>query len=715
MMSMSNKLSYNKNAPTLGLATVFWLAFWMLSSSGLLHALTWPNAQVGHFLDAGAWGGSTYTTGDALVVSNGNVQLGSGNSLDMGGSDFNFGQNGSSLALVNTADSQLNFDLVRVGVNGEARWVVSQSNLLQRGDLYLGHKSSGKGTLEFLSSNLIFATPKTLYIGREGQGNLIVENGRLEEVSTTIFGAEDGAVGMARFERAFVKSKFLDVGKALNSQGTLELTDSELQDQASYLGSLEVGLLGNGIVNMTRSSANISAVSIGLNASAQGSLNLVDSQITTKIVAVGKGSPHSQLSMDASTLSLSGTMTLAASSSTSGANVSLFNGSRIEVNNLNVANVSGASANLLLSSSSIVDPSGAGRLEVGVFGDASLRAISSNVLDYRNLFMASEASATALMETSSSNLRLGSLYVGKLGEGRWSSRLDEVQLSSVLYIAQNSGSSGSASFDSTRLQAQRIVLGDGGMVSFTGGNIELSGDLSLGSGANLELKGGHTRLSWGSLNNSAGTTRHWISSEDSGGSHAGLIQLGSDVAPYGELELGVLGGLAVVSSNTFTLQKGGALPGALGYSRSTSGYELSLNPDLGGGAKGLQASVSSGNTFTEQNLRSRPEVQQSSSFGILPLTGARLSECPRGITLWLKRERGTLAQWQEMLQVLAWTVNEIAQGPYDLAIQIPASALSSRSTHLIWDFRNPETGESLLEMGAIKLFPTPDACLFTLR
>jgi fibronectin-binding autotransporter adhesin len=124
-----------------------------------------------------------------------------------------------------------------VGIKNAASLRIADGRIVASGDGYLGYESGSLGSASVSGAETIWKNSKTLYVGRNGHGEMEILNGAAVESNSTFIASGDGSVGNVCLRD--LGSKFttlhLEVGK--RGQGSLRVENgATLNSDVSVIG-----------------------------------------------------------------------------------------------------------------------------------------------------------------------------------------------------------------------------------------------------------------------------------------------------------------------------------------------------------------------------------------------------------------------------------------------------------------------------------------------
>lgn len=256
--------------------------------------------------------------------------------------------------------------------------------------------------------------------------------------------------------------------------------------------------------------------------------------------------------------------------------------------------------------------------------------------------------------------------------------------------------------------------------SLRGGNVAVKIFQHKGLGSKLILEGGKGTFSCNSLSAMAtgSTCRHLISKDRDSGEHIGHILVHSGTTRTStNLQLGVLGGAVLASSNLYHVQKGTSNVSDLSvYSSNTSGYDLSLVSGLSGShAFGIRAQMAESKKQGSVNVVSRTGLSTSGAMGFVEVPNLSPGSQMNGLTVHMKLSSGDVSTVMSGLSDAGYSCKLSTASGYDLQFSVPSSDLPTGMGYFLWDFRDHETEVSYAELSQLMIVANPSGCLFSLR
>lgn len=233
---------------------------------------TWDDGVTGDWEVPSNWDlNSNYpgtATNDLGIIQNGNVNINSGNSIDLSGGGYVIVGNssGTSGNLV-MSNAYFNTTYYHFGWNGTGNVILSGGNLNIATGLYLGTASAGNGYMHLMSGNIVGKDTSTaLYVGSAGTGTFTQDGGSISVARFYIASSGTGTYNM--------KSGTLDISTLMilsdNSAGnsTLNLSGGTFKNSASnaYIAS-------NGNTQINQTGGNLHLAGANSNFGYNGQVN----------------------------------------------------------------------------------------------------------------------------------------------------------------------------------------------------------------------------------------------------------------------------------------------------------------------------------------------------------------------------------------------------------------------------------------------------------
>ena len=141
---------------------------------------TWTPGLSGNWLDAGVWSGQTFANGDSVTASNGNIFLGSGNTISSSAQTFTFGGTAGSYTFINVLGANIIANTINLSPSGLLNMTsgnISTTNIVINGS------GTPDGRFKFFGGNI---SVTNLTIGTSSNATFTQTSGQITADSVLV-------------------------------------------------------------------------------------------------------------------------------------------------------------------------------------------------------------------------------------------------------------------------------------------------------------------------------------------------------------------------------------------------------------------------------------------------------------------------------------------------------------------------------------------------